>query len=74
MTISNKLFGRIVELHQGASTPTLRKYAQQMLALDMFTMLHGSTAVSNNDLNGIAAELASIGTPNALSLRQALLG
>ncbi len=73
MAISNKLFGHIVELHQGGNTPLLRKYAQALLGLSMFDMLHGSTTLPNNDLNGIVAELNSIGTPNALNLRQALL-
>jgi hypothetical protein len=73
MAISNKLMGKIVELHQGNSTPLLRKYAQQLMALPLFEMCQGSTVLDNNTLNGIVAELKSIGTPNALSLRDALL-
>ncbi len=74
MAISNKFLGRMVDLHQGASTPTLRELAQALASKSLFEMHQGSTELSTHEINLVAAELKGIGTPNALNLRNTLLG
>ncbi len=74
MAINNKFAGRIAELSQGSSTPTLFKMAQALLGKSLFEMHQGSVELSTHEINLVAAELLSIGTPNALNLRNTLLG